>query len=258
MNFKFFGFKTFIFMCALMILTSCASNKKIVYLNEQSSLSDSVLKYENVLQPDDILVITVTSEEPELASPFNLMYLNTRSTEARNGNNDALFTYLIDQEGNIDFAGVGEIKLAGLTRIEAENKIKDILSKQIVNPGVILRLLNFKISVLGEVQAPGVKSVAGERVTLLEALSMAGDLTIYGKRKNITIIRENSGVKTIAEVDITNTDFINSPYYYLNHNDVVYVKPNKTKVNSSVIGPNLTVGLSAISLIVTIIALSTK
>lgn len=250
--------KMILFGLLAIMLGSCASNKKILYLQETAPIGESSLKYENVLQPDDVLLITVTADEPELANPFNLIYLNARSTEARSGNNDVLFSYLIDQEGNIEFPVLGKIKLVGLTRTQAEDKIRGLLANQIVNPGVSLRVLNFKISVLGEVQNPGLKAVGGDRITLLEALSLAGDLTVYGKRKNILIIRENEGVKTMAEVDITTTDFINSPYYYLAHNDVVYVKPNKTKVNSSVIGPNLTVGLSAISLLVTIIALSTR
>jgi polysaccharide export outer membrane protein len=173
-------------------------------------------------------------------------------------NNDVLTSYLIDQDGNIDLAGIGKIKLAGLTRIEAEAKIKELLEKQLVNPNVNLRVINFKVSVIGEVEHPGSVKVVGDRITILEALSMAGDMTIYGKRKEVVVIREDEGVRSINTVDITDSNIVNSPFYYLNHNDVVYVKPNKTKVNSSVIGPNLTVAISAVSLLVTIIALSTR
>ena len=242
----------------LMLFASCASNKKIIYLQDPDALNPTVQSYANPIEPDDNVMITVTSDDPELAMPFNLMYLTTKSTEARTSNDQSMRGYLVDENGEIDFPVLGRIKLAGMTRIEAEQKIKELLKPHLVNPGVNLRVINFKISVLGEVKNPGMQTIEGERVTVLEALSAAGDLTIYGKRNQITILREEKGVRTINEVDITSTDFVNSPYYYLSRNDVVYVKPNKTKVNSSIIGPNLTVGISAISLLITIITLSTR
>ncbi len=250
-----------LFFIAL-VFGSCASNKNIIYLQEAENSSankNELLKYENILQPDDNLIISILSDEPELANDFNLIYLTARGNALQNLNvNEMLYTYLIDQNGEIDFPVLGKIKLAGLTRIEAQDKIKKLLANYIKNPGVILRVTNFKVSVIGEVPRSGIQNVSGDRITLFEALSSAGDMTIYGKRKGVTIIREIDGIKTISEVDITNVDFINSPYYYLAHNDVVYVKPNKTRVNSSVVGPNITVGISAISLIITIIALSTR
>lgn len=243
----------------VLVLSSCASNKKLIYLNNSGNASqENSLKYQNTLQPDDNIIITVTADEPALAAPFNLLYLSLQSNEANNINNDALISYLIDQNGEIDFPIIGKIKLAGLTRIEAETKLKNLLKAHIINPGVNLRVINFKVSVLGEVARPGWIKVVGDRVTIFEALSLAGDLTIYGKRQNIMVIREKDGVKSVNYVDITDSSIIDSPYYYLSHNDMIYVSPNKTKVNSSVIGPNLTVGISAISLLVTIIALSTR
>ncbi len=227
-------------------------------MHDQSGFNENLQNYTNTLQPDDILSITITSDEPELANDFNIMYLNLRSTEMRTLNDESLYTYLIDQNGEIEFPVLGKIKMAGLTRNEAEEAIKRKLKDYLVNPGVNLRVVNFKVSVLGEVQRPGVQRIQGDRVSILEALSMAGDMTIYGKRQEVMVIREKDGVKTMTELDITKADFINSPYYYLSHNDVVYIKPNRTRVNSSVIGPNLTVGISAISLLITIITLSTR
>lgn len=254
--------KTFVLFVVALILGSCAPNKNIIYLQgteNSSGINNETLKYENVLQPDDNLIITILSDEPELATDFNLMYLSARGNAVANMNvNDMLYTYLIDQNGEIDFPVLGKLKLGGLTRLEAQDKIKSLLTSYIKNPGVILRVTNFKVSVIGEVQRPGTQNIIGDRITLLEALSSAGDMTIYGKRKDIMVIREVDGVRTINEIDITNADFISSPYYYLNKNDVIYVKPNKTRVNSSVIGPNVTVGISAISLLITIIALSTR
>ena len=167
--------------------------------------------------------------------------------------------YVVDKDGNIEFPMLGTIKVGGLTRIETTNKIKNLLKNgHISDPIVNLRLLNFKVSVLGEVVRPGMFSISGERVTLMEALALAGDLTIYGKRNNILLIREKNGTKTYEKIDITKTDFINSSNYYLSQNDVIYVEPNKTKINSSVVGPNLTIGISALSLVVTILALTIK
>ena len=132
--------------------------------------------------------------------------------------------------------------------------MKDHVSDAVIN----FRILNFKVTVLGEVQKPGTYSVASERITLLEAIGMSGDLTIYGNRTNVLLIREKNGTKTMERIDLTKSDFLNSSAYYLSQNDVVYVEPNKTRINSSAIGPNLTVGISALSLIVTIIALTVK
>lgn len=246
-----------LFVVAL-LFSSCVSNKRMLYLQNPPETVENALKYETTLQPDDNLLITVTASEPELVNDFNLMYLNARSTEMRSTNNDALYTYQIDSRGEISFPVIGKIKLAGLTRIEAEDKIKKLLTAYVADPGVSLRVVNFKVSVLGEVSRPGQQPVNGDRITIFEALSGAGDLTIYGKRKEIMVIREKDNVKTITEVDITNPEIINTPYYYLAHNDVVYVKPNKVRVNSSAIGPNISVAFSVISLIITIIALTTK
>ncbi|RZJ76864.1 MAG: polysaccharide export protein [Flavobacterium sp.] len=252
--------KAFVFLGLVLILSSCASNKKIIYLNEAAAgTTSSLVEYQNKLQPDDNLIITVTADEPTLAAPFNLMYVNSQTSQLTNINSsDALTSYLIDQNGEIDFAGIGKVKLSGLTRIEAENKIKELVSREIVDPVINLRLINFKVSVMGEVLRPGTIRIVGDRVTILEALSLAGDMTIYGKREDIMVIREANGAKTVNYVDITDKDIINSPFYYLDQNDLIYVKPNKTRVNSSVIGPNLTVGISALSLVVTIIALSLR
>jgi polysaccharide export outer membrane protein len=243
----------------VLLFSSCASKEKIIYLqNAQAATSQEAMKYENKLQPDDNLLITVTASRPELVNKFNLMYLNMSSTDMRTMTDERLYSYNIDQKGEIDFPAIGKLKLSGLTRTEAEAKIKNVLKEYVNDVEVSLRVINFEVSVMGEVARPGVQTINGDRVTLLEALSTAGDLTIYGNREKIKLLREIDGVKTITEIDITKADFINSPYYYLAHNDVIYVEPNKTRVNSSVIGPNVTVAISAISLLITIIALSTR
>lgn len=243
-------------LLVLATLVSCSSPSKMVYLNSSGSL-DSNVKFETTLQPDDQLLIIVSSENPEAASPYNLRtYAYQGSTESAiaQERNQA---YIVDKEGNIEFPMLGTIKVGGLTRIETTDKIKNLLKNgHISDPIVNVRLLNFKVSVLGEVAKPGMFSISGERVTLIEALALAGDLTIYGKRNSILLIREKNGTKTYEKIDITKTDFINTSNYYLSQNDVIYVEPNKTKINSSAVGPNLTIGISALSLVVTILALT--
>ncbi|TRX15885.1 polysaccharide export protein [Flavobacterium franklandianum] len=236
-------------------LTSCSSGAKITYLQnvDAKPSEEKTLKYEPVLQPDDLLSIIVSSQNPESTIPFNLPLIQGNYDIGKN--QIGIKTYLIDNEGEIDFPVIGKVKLAGLVRSEANKKLKVLVSEYIKNPGINLRILNFKISVLGEVSRPGTFSIDTERITLLEALGKAGDLTIYGKRSDLLIIRENNGVKKYQRVDITKADFINSPFYYLSQNDVVVVNPNKTKINASVVGPNTTVILSSISILATIAVL---
>jgi polysaccharide export outer membrane protein len=214
--------------------------------------------YETKLQPDDLLMIVVMAENPEVAAPFNLPSVIMQSNTEIEIQQMRMNSYLIDNNGFIQFPIIGAIKLGGLTRTEAVAKMNQELSKYITKPSVNLRILNFKITVQGEVTQPGVHNITSERITLTEALSLSGDLTVYGKRENILIIREKDGKKQATRVDITKADFLNSPYYYLSQNDVVYVEPNKTKVNASVVGPNTAIVLSAVSLLVTIIALTVR
>lgn len=235
---------------------SCASPKNIVYLqNASSSAGKNSASYELLIQPDDMLQIIVSAENPEVAAPYNL---KSGPVDGAMGGQSQGDTYLVDKNGEIDFPQIGKVALKGLSRLEAIEKLKDILKEHINNPTIQLKITNFKISVLGEVASPGVRNVSGERITLLEALSMSGDLTIYGKRKNIMVVREKDGVKTIEKVNITQADFINSPYYYLAQNDVVYVEPNKTQVNNSVLGSDIRTTLSVLSFAIGVILIFTR
>ncbi len=259
MKFKYFKMSiAFIIMIA--IFSSCTSNKKIIYLqsNGEQLITGQSITYEPVLKSDDVLMIVVSAENSEVAAPYNMKLVSVLDNSDLASGRERIQTYLIDKDGAIEFPMFGKIKLAGLTRIEAIQKVKSLLTNHIKDPLVNIRILNFKVSVLGEVNKPGVHTIQSERITLLEALSLSGDMTIYGKRNSILIIREIEGEKVIKKVDITKREFINSPYYYLSQNDVIYVEPNKTKVNASVIGPNITVGISALSLIITIIALTLR
>jgi polysaccharide export outer membrane protein len=245
--------KIVLLVFSLILLLSCASKKKVVYLQDidQTKSYDSSTLYEPKLQPDDLLSIIVSAENPELSVPFNLPQI--QGNYEINNNQNGIKTYLVDNFGYIEFPVIGKLKLGGLTRTQATAKLVTAVGEYIKNPIINLRILNFKVSILGEVLKPSSFTLSSERITLLEAISMAGDLTIYGKRNNILIIREAEGKKTYNRVDITKSDFLNSPFYYLAQNDIVVVEPNKTRVNASVVGPNVTATISAISVLVTLI-----
>jgi len=242
-------------------LGSCVSRKKIVYMQNISTvLPSEKISYEPSIKPDDLLVINVFSPTPEAVMRFNL--LTTQTSQSSNVTSGAtamqdpvFYSYLVDINGNIHFPIIGDIKLGGLTKTQALEKLNTELKEYITDPIATIRITNFKVSVLGEVNSPGEITVVTERITLPEVLSKAGDLTIYGKRDNVLIIREANGQKTFNYVDLTKADFINSPFYYLTQNDIVIVEPNKTKVNSAVIGPNTSVVISAISILITVVAL---
>lgn len=249
-------FRFFLFLIPVFYF-SCASREKIAYYQniEQVLASDSTTSFDTKLQPDDLLMIVVMAQNAEAAAPFNLPSVMLQSNTELETQQLRVNSYLIDSKGAIQFPVIGEVRLGGLSRSEAISKLISELKKYINDPKVNLRILNYKITVSGEVKQPGVQVVNSERITLVEALAMCGDLTEYGKRNNIMIIREKDGKKEIGRVDITKADFINSPYYYLSQNDHVYVEPNKTKVNASSVGPNTGIIISAISLLLTVVAI---
>lgn len=245
-----------------MLFFSCASKRDLVYYQNIDSMTpqEKASSYEVKMQPDDLLMIIVSAEDPEIAAPFNLKSISIQNP----GKLDAVTgqqiqqLYLVDAKGYIEFPVLGKLQVGGLTRSEVLKMLRDKIEVYIKNPIINLRIMNFKVSVQGEVTVPGVYTVDSERITLIEALSKAKDLTIYGMRNNILIIREVDGVKSFNRVDITKADFMNSPFYYLAQNDVVYVEPNKNKVNGAAIGPNTGVIVSATSLLIALITLITR
>lgn len=254
MNRKFFN--SFLIVLSMLVF-SCVSNDKMLYLQNKVS-AENQANFKTVIKTDDVLMIIVSSENPEVAAPYNLKTVVMQSSSEESVQTQRMQTYIVDSEGNIEFPVIGKIKLAGFTKQEAIDYLKDLLKSHVKDAVINMRILNFEITVLGEVKNPGTFGVPSERITILEALGKAGDLTIYGKRNNVLLIREENGVKTTQRIDLTKSDFINSPYYYLAQNDVLYVEPNKTRINSSAVGPNIAVGISALSLVVTIIALTIR
>jgi len=257
-----FLIKISIFLSLLFLCSSCASKKDVVYYQNIDGMtaSQNVNSYEIKIQPDDLLMIIVSAEDPEVAVPFNLTSVaisNSGKIDMVTGQ-QTIQSYLVDQSGNIEFPIIGKLKIGGLTRSEALQLLQDKIGFYIKKPIVNLRIMNFKVSLQGEVNVPGTYSIVSERITLPEALSMAKDLTIYGKRNNVLVIREINGVKSYNRVDLTKSDFINTPFYYLAQNDVVYVEPNNTKVNASAVGPNTSVIISAISILISLSVLIFK
>lgn len=235
-----------------MLASSCGVRKEIVYMQDINSGTtyDSGKSYEAKLKPDDLLSIVVSADSPEVTVPFNLPEIAGNDAE-----NKGFKTYLIDSQGYIDFPVIGQQKLGGLTRTEAHALLIKSVSEYITNPTINLRIVNYKISVLGEVVRPNSYTVVGERITILEALSLAGDLTILGKRENVLVVREVDGKKTANRIDLTSSNLFESPFYYLAQNDVVYVEQNKTRLNSSKIGPDVQIIFSSLSLLITLTVL---
>ena len=247
-----------IVILALIIISSCASRQDLVYFQDEIASETDALgfSHELVYKTDDMLTIDVSALDPEAAIPFNLSAVsyNTKSVISAQGTLK-MQTYLIDTNGNIEFPVIGTIKLGDLTRTQATAHMKEVLSEYIKNPIVNIRLANFTITVIGEVNKPGTFTVTDERISLTEALGLAGDLTIYGKRDNVFLIRDNNGKKQYAKLDLTSIKVLNSPNYYLAQNDVIYVEPNNAKIRQSSYNQNNGVIISAIGTLATIAAI---
>lgn len=239
--------------CMVLVLTSCATKHDIVYFQNAKNFETIVDTdtFTPKLKVNDIVSIYVSTFDMEASKPFNLIK-NTGTT-------GQLIDYLIDIDGNIDFPVLGKIKLLGLTVEEAKELIKKKLSDgYLKDPIVNIRIQNFRITVLGQVNSPGTYTISGERITIMEALGLAGDLNIRGRRDNILIIRDFNGTKTYTRVDLTNKEVFNSPVYYLTQNDVVYVEPNNAAISSASGDSRIGLFSSILGLAVGIIVLVTR
>ena len=235
------------------IMTSCASKSEIVYFQGDTSLNTI---YENSIpkiRPNDMLAISVSAADMKATEPFNQnsIYKMRSST-----NEVAQNVFTVKENGTIDFPVIGEVYVNGLTCSEAIALFKQKLDPYIVNPGVNITFVNFKVSVIGEVNKPGVFTLPNERITVLEALALAGDLSIQGKRENVMVIREADGKKNIYTLDLTSRTALDSPVYYLAQNDVIYVEPNKARIQTSVVNYSLFVSVAGI--IISVIAVLSK
>jgi len=247
------------FIVILLTLIGCSSQKNVAYFSGVNSTSaDSINKsfykaHEARICAGDMLSITVTGLDPLAVAPFNLplvSYATPGSDQLYSA--PTLQSYLVDINGDINFPVVGTIKLVGLTKSEAIKEINTKLSPYLKNAIVTIQFMNYKITVLGEVMRPGQYTINNERVTVLDALGLAGDMTIYGKRNNVLITRENDGKLEFVRLNLNTDEAFKSPYFYLQQNDVVYVEPNTVK---SIAAQNISLYLSTVSTLATVIAL---
>ncbi|MDB5120423.1 MAG: Soluble ligand binding domain [Sphingobacteriales bacterium] len=221
-------------------ISSCANLREVKYLQDINSLESevSVAEFKDpIINSDDILVVTVNTIDPQAGQVINNGNSATPGnaiTIATSGNQQQITGYLVDREGNIELPVLGKIKISGLTTLQAREAIRQAAVKFYNSPAVNVRFANFKVTVLGEVTRPASYVVPSEKVSVLDALGYAGDLTIYGKRQNVLLLRKNETGKTLAvKLDLTKKELLKSPYFYLRQNDVIYVEPSKAKVQNS-------------------------
>jgi polysaccharide export outer membrane protein len=237
--------------------TSCASRKDLVYFQDEplsGGYIDSAPE-QLVYKPDDILTINVSAADPLAAKPFNLAVVSESEDLLSVTGATRMQTYLIDYNGNIEFPVLGTLHIAGMTRIELTTMLKEKISIYAKDPIINIRLINFTVTVIGEVSSPGTFTIQSERISLPEALGMANDLTIYGQRENVLLIREVEGKKKFAKIDLTSVNAVSSPIYYLQQNDVIVVEPNNARIRSSNYNPNNAIIISALTALTTIVAI---
>ena len=256
----------FSILAVVLALSSCSSVKDIVYFqNKLVDQPEMIGKHAGVvIQPKDMISIVVSSKNPELAAMFNLPVITYQAgseVSQLSGYNQRLMGYVVDNDGMIDFPVLGEIKVVGMTRWELADMIKKMLIEggYLSDAVVTVEFLNFKVSVMGEVQNPGTFTIEGDKVTVLQALALARDLTIFGRRDNVVVIREHEGNRVIYEINLTDVDLFKSPAYYLQQNDVVYVQPNEVKTRQSTTDDKTlrisSIALSSGSLLVSMVTL---
>jgi polysaccharide export outer membrane protein len=241
----------------MLVTSSCVNTRKAVYFVDQGNASlQSVNTVPPVIiQPNDMLSISVNSIDKEATALFNSFNNTGASYSSSAGNNTQINGYQVDPQGNVKVPFLGSVKASGMT----ENSLADLITKQLVDkkllidPVVNVRYLNFKVTVLGEVARPTVVLVPNGKISLLEALGLAGDLTIFARRDNVLLIREEKGEKITQRIDLNSSQLFTSPYYYLKSNDVIYVEPNKARVSASSRGmqlaPAILSGLSFIAIL---------
>ncbi|WP_252735904.1 polysaccharide biosynthesis/export family protein [Zobellia sp. B3R18] len=230
------------------LLSSCATRKEVVYFQNTGDFETLVDKnsFTPKFKVDDLVSIYVSTLDSEASAPFNLL-----RGGGEGGIRPEQVDYLIDKDGEIDFPVIGKVKIAGLSGEEVRVLLRDKLSDYLKDPIINIRLRNFSISVLGEVRRPGTYPVDGERITIMEALGFAGDLTIKGRRENVMVIRDFDGTKVYTRIDLTKKEALSSPVYYLTQNDVVYVEPNNSAIKSSTLDSRMSIAVSIASLLIT-------
>jgi len=248
-----FGF-CFIFI----LMSSCASKKEILYLQDVDKYSNTTIEYSNaVIQPNDVLKITVGALEPEAALPYNKMSNNQAAASIDLMQLDG---YLVSEKLTINFPILGTLSVSDKTTQEFAIHLKTLLEEggHLKNPTVDVRLINAKVTILGEVNQPGTYNFTEQNITLLQALGYAGDLNINGKREDVILMRDENGVRKITHINLTTAEWLNGPYNYIKPNDVIVINPNNPKVKSSGFIGNTGTVISVISILLTTIVLITR
>lgn len=251
-------------LLACLILCGCSKQHNLTYFKDNRPATPNTVigasDWQIRIEPQDELIITVTSENPAAAEPFNLSVMPiTSKNELRNPANVAsLQTYIVNKEGNITFPVLGKLHVQGMTTTQLAEDLTRRISERIEGPIVRVELATVKVNVLGEVKNPGSYWIGSERYTLLDALALAGDLTMYGRRDNITLIREENGKITYNPVNLEDANFLQSPYYYLKQNDVIYVEPTDAKRGQAEYNQSNGYKLSVISAIISGVSVVTS
>jgi len=226
--------KIFFLLFSLALLASCSSRKEIVYFQDAEKLDNmkSLMKFEPVIEVNDILDINVSSLNDEVVEPFQ-MDLGSQQSSGGGSQSQTLQGYLVDIDGNIPFPVLGKIPVANKSRSELEAFLTNEIKAYVTDAVVAVRIINFRVIVLGEAGSETVVEVENERMSIPELFASVGGISYNGKRKNILVIRETDGVRSVGRVDITSADVFNNPYYYLRQNDIVYVEPTYRQVKSA-------------------------
>ena len=244
----------------LFFLSSCVSKKDLIYLQfdeiDQSKVSND---YQLTFKPDDLLQIIISSKDLKASIPFNLPVFASSASSGNAQGVPKLQSYLIDGSGVVEFPVLGRLKLGGLTRIEGIELIKQRLyPKYLKDPIVNILITNFKVTVIGDVKQPKVFQIDNERVTIFDAIGMAGDLNISGERENVTVIREEFDKKSKYIVDLRSNNIMTSPVYYLQQNDVIYIQQNNARIQDAAYTRNTGLFISLASVLISLITIITR
>lgn len=249
------------FLCAVvvgsLVLGSCTSSKEIIYFQniDDATLKPLAAEYEAVIKKDDRLTIVVSGPDKTVCAPYNLT-LNEMSTTGGGGSNieNATLSYLVDPNGDIDFPILGKIHVEGMTRNKLVTYLTEEIGKDVKDPIVYVAFRNYKFTVLGEVRSPGTYTIDSEKFNILQALGRAGDLNLTAQRQDILLLREVDGVLTHHRIDLRDKDILESPYFYLQQNDIIYVTPSATRIATATTATGIwSVILSSITTMIAII-----
>ena len=240
--------QSIVIVLGIALITSCASRKEVVYFQDTGNFETIVNNNDFVskFKVDDLVSIHVSSLNPEASAPFNLF-----RGAAEGGFSAEQVDYLVDQAGEIDFPVIGKLKIEGLSPDELRILLRNRLSDYLKDPIINIRLRNFTVTILGEVNRAGTYPVSGEQITILEALGLAGDLTLRGVRENVLVIRDFNGTKVYTRINLTSKNMVKSPVFYLTQNDVVYVEPNKSGITASSLDNRANIAISIASVLIT-------